>query len=77
MWSSVTGHLVMSANQSIFVELMAHVLDELKTQKDTSNTRTFIQCIGAIWYVLRLCHFLSAYNLQFFQSAITLCAFSC
>ncbi|XP_065063149.1 cullin-associated NEDD8-dissociated protein 1-like [Rhopilema esculentum] len=42
------GHLVMSANQSIFVELITHVLGELEGQRDTVNARTFIQCIAAI-----------------------------
>jgi len=42
------GHLVVSANQNIFVELMGHVLNELKSQKDTTNVRTFIQCIAVI-----------------------------
>ena len=45
----------MSANQSIFVELMTHVLNELKVQKDTINIRTFIQCIGVIWYFNFVC----------------------
>ena len=43
------GHLVLSANSSLFVELMDHLLAELKQNASHSTTRTFIQCIGAIW----------------------------
>ena len=43
------GHLVLSANSSLFVELMDHLLTELKQNASHSTTRTFIQCIGAIW----------------------------
>ncbi|KAJ7389386.1 Cullin-associated NEDD8-dissociated protein 1 [Desmophyllum pertusum] len=42
------GHLVLSANSSLFVELMDHLLAELKQNASHSTTRTFIQCIGAI-----------------------------
>lgn len=42
------GHLVLSANSSLFVELMDHLLTELKQNASHSTTRTFIQCIGAI-----------------------------
>ncbi|CAH3188697.1 unnamed protein product, partial [Porites evermanni] len=42
------GHLVLSANSSLFVELMDHLLTELKRNASHSTTRTFIQCIGAI-----------------------------
>ncbi|RMX44424.1 hypothetical protein pdam_00025896, partial [Pocillopora damicornis] len=40
--------LVLSANSSLFVELMDHLLAELKQNASHSTTRTFIQCIGAI-----------------------------
>ena len=46
---SNAGHLVLSANGSLFVELMDHLLAELKQNASHSTTRTFIQCIGAIW----------------------------
>ncbi|XP_031563225.1 cullin-associated NEDD8-dissociated protein 1-like isoform X2 [Actinia tenebrosa] len=42
------GHLVLSANSSLFVELMDHLLNELQLNTAHSTTRTFIQCIGAI-----------------------------
>lgn len=42
------SHLVMTANASLFVELMTHLINELKTRKNHVDVRTFIQCIGAI-----------------------------
>ena len=42
---------MLSANSSLFVELMDHLLAELKLNASHSTTRTFIQCIGAIWLV--------------------------
>ncbi|XP_048590232.1 cullin-associated NEDD8-dissociated protein 1 [Nematostella vectensis] len=42
------GHLVLSANAGLFVELMDHLLNELQLNTSHSTTRTFIQCIGAI-----------------------------
>ncbi|KXJ17178.1 Cullin-associated NEDD8-dissociated protein 1 [Exaiptasia diaphana] len=42
------GHLVLSSNSNLFVELMDHLLNELQLNTSHSTTRTFIQCIGAI-----------------------------
>ena len=43
------AHLVMSASPSLFIELVTHLISELKTRKNHLDVRTFIQCIGAIW----------------------------
>ncbi|XP_071111936.1 cullin-associated NEDD8-dissociated protein 1-like [Haliotis cracherodii] len=42
------GHLVMSCNNQLFLELIEFLLTELSKNTSTSTTRTYIQCIGAI-----------------------------
>ncbi|XP_064597809.1 cullin-associated NEDD8-dissociated protein 1-like [Liolophura sinensis] len=42
------GHLVMSCNNTLFVELIEFLLSELSKNSSTSTTRTYIQCLGAI-----------------------------
>ncbi|XP_077989699.1 cullin-associated NEDD8-dissociated protein 1-like isoform X1 [Glandiceps talaboti] len=42
------GHLVVSCNNVLFVELMDNLLGELAKNASVSTTRTYIQCIGAI-----------------------------
>ncbi|XP_013401957.1 LOW QUALITY PROTEIN: cullin-associated NEDD8-dissociated protein 1-like [Lingula anatina] len=42
------SHLVMSCNNSLFVELIDFLLKALSKNASTSTTRTYIQCIGAI-----------------------------
>ncbi|XP_041360629.1 LOW QUALITY PROTEIN: cullin-associated NEDD8-dissociated protein 1-like [Gigantopelta aegis] len=42
------GHLVMSCNNLLFLELIEFLLNELAKHSSTSTTRTYIQCIGAI-----------------------------
>ncbi|KAK6186772.1 hypothetical protein SNE40_006048 [Patella caerulea] len=42
------GHLVMSCNNTLFLELIEFLLSELSKNTSTSTTRTYIQCIGAI-----------------------------
>ena len=46
------GHLVMSCNNAVFMELMDFLMSELSKNASISTTRTYIQCIGAITYVL-------------------------
>ena len=47
----VAGHLVMSCNTSLFVELIDFLLTELSKNSSTSTTRTYIQCVGTIRWV--------------------------
>lgn len=42
------GHLVMSCNSSLFLELIDFLLAELNANSSTSTTRTYIQCVGAV-----------------------------
>ncbi|XP_039627059.1 cullin-associated NEDD8-dissociated protein 2 [Polypterus senegalus] len=42
------SHLVTSCNDTIFSELMEHLLAELSKNASTSTTRTYIQCVAAI-----------------------------
>ncbi|XP_060552206.1 cullin-associated NEDD8-dissociated protein 1-like [Ruditapes philippinarum] len=42
------GYLVMSCNNTLFVELIDYLLSELAKNTSTSTTRTYIQCVGAI-----------------------------
>lgn len=42
------GHLVMSCNNSLFMELIDFLLAELERNASMSTTRTYIQCMGAI-----------------------------
>lgn len=42
------SHLVLSANLALFVELITHLISELKSQKNHLDVRTIIQCIGSI-----------------------------
>ncbi len=48
LYHSFSGHLVMSCNNSLFVELIDFLLAELAKNATMSTTRTYIQCIGAI-----------------------------
>ena len=41
---------MLSANTALFNDLMDYLLTQLKKSSNHSTTRTFIQCIGAIWY---------------------------
>ena len=45
------GHLVMSCNNAVFVELLDFLLCELAKNASISTTRTYIQCLGGITYV--------------------------
>jgi len=49
-----TGHLVMSCNSVVFVELLDFLLTELAKNANISTTRTYIQCLGGITYVATL-----------------------
>jgi len=51
MWMAA-GHLVMSCNNAVFVELLEFLLSELAKNANISTTRTYIQCLGAITYVV-------------------------
>lgn len=42
------GHLVMSCNNAVFVELIDFLLTELAKNANISTTRTYIQCLGSI-----------------------------
>ncbi|KAL3888576.1 hypothetical protein ACJMK2_001063 [Sinanodonta woodiana] len=42
------GYLVMSCNNTLFMELMDYLLCELGKNTNTSTTRTYIQCVGTI-----------------------------
>ncbi|KAJ8321959.1 hypothetical protein KUTeg_000430 [Tegillarca granosa] len=42
------GYLVMSCNNTLFMELIDFLLTELNKNASTSTTRTYIQCVGAI-----------------------------
>jgi cullin-associated NEDD8-dissociated protein 1 len=42
------GHLVMSCNNSVFIELVEFLLSELSKNANISTTRTYIQCLGSI-----------------------------
>ncbi|XP_074862145.1 cullin-associated NEDD8-dissociated protein 1-like [Carettochelys insculpta] len=42
------GYLVLTCSGNIFLELMEHLLAELKRNESTSATRTYIQCIAGI-----------------------------
>ncbi|XP_071406265.1 cullin-associated NEDD8-dissociated protein 1-like isoform X1 [Pithys albifrons albifrons] len=42
------GHLVLTCSGNIFSELTEHLLAELKRNKSTSTTRTYIQCVAGI-----------------------------
>jgi len=42
----------MSCNNAVFVELMDFLLSELSKNTNISTTRTYIQCLGGITYVL-------------------------
>ncbi|KAK2158819.1 hypothetical protein LSH36_163g01004 [Paralvinella palmiformis] len=42
------GHLVMSCNSNLFMELIDFLLAELERNASMSTTRTYIQCMGAI-----------------------------
>ena len=53
VWSSISGYLVMSCNNTLFFELIEFLLTELTKNTSTSTTRTFIQCVGAIRLVKR------------------------
>jgi len=46
------GHLVMSCNNAVFVELLDFLLSELAKNASISTTRTYIQCLGGITYVV-------------------------
>ena len=48
IWTLFAGHLVMSCNTSLFVELIDFLLTELSKNSSTSTTRTYIQCVGTI-----------------------------
>jgi len=47
----IAGHLVMSCNNAVFVELLDFLLSELAKNANISTTRTYIQCLGGITYV--------------------------
>lgn len=42
------SYLVISANVSLYVELITHLINELNTKKNETDVRTYIQCLGAI-----------------------------
>ena len=49
----------MSCNNAVFVELLDFLLSELAKNASISTTRTYIQCLGGITYVVILfCEFL-------------------
>jgi len=43
---------VMSCNNAVFVELLDFLLSELAKNASISTTRTYIQCLGGITYVV-------------------------
>lgn len=42
------SHLVISASPALYVELIGHLISELKTKQNHLDVRTLIHCIGAI-----------------------------
>lgn len=45
------SHLVMSCNQQLYNKLIEFLLEGLTNDASPSTTRTYIQCIAAIWYI--------------------------
>lgn len=43
------SHLVMSCNHQLYTKLIDYLLDGLSRDTSASTTRTYIQCIAAIW----------------------------
>ena len=46
--TALSGFLVMSCNNTLFLDLIDFLLSELAKNSSTSTTRTYIQCVGAI-----------------------------
>lgn len=42
------SHLMITANSSVFIELMLHLINELQTKNNQADVRTYIHCIGSI-----------------------------
>jgi len=70
----------MSCNNAVFAELLDFLLSELAKNASLSTTRTYIQCLGGITYVLILsCEHLLLCNAMLAQYMLwpCVCPFVC
>lgn len=43
------GNLVLSCNNALYTRLITHLHDGLELNKSNSQSRTYIQCVAAVW----------------------------
>lgn len=46
---SALSNLVLSCNNTLYNKLIDHLNDGLRANKANSQTRTYIQCVAAVW----------------------------